>query len=155
VRARPRVPTDVASLEIRGLRISVLGWQFPEATDDWDSNWLRISATYAGSGSRVELSGSLLDTVSFARFAEELASMQVTLAGSATLASVEPNLELVLRFFDRLGHIEAALEMTADNMVERHSFKFRIDQSDLPQLIRQLEALRAAFPVRGQRKLGV
>lgn len=151
MRRHPSVPKKTPSLEIRGFRLSVLGWQFAEATDDWDSNWLRVSATYAGLGSRIDLSGSFLDTVSFARFAEELASMQVTLTGSATLASVEPNLALALNFSDQLGHIEATLEMTADHMAERHSFKFGIDQSDLPQLTKQIEVIRAAFPVRGSR----
>ena len=131
MRANPRVPTDAASLNIRGLQVSLLGWQFPEATGDWDSNWLRICARYVGSGSNIELFGSLLDTVSFARFAEELASMQVSLTGSATLASVEPNFALVFNFSDQLGTFSWNPRSRCTGNRDHHQPEYTVDRGPI------------------------
>src|SRR5690348_16008181 len=56
------------ALQIGALRIWVHGRQLPEAVDEWDGNWLNVSAHYAAHGAGVAVSGSILDTVSFATF---------------------------------------------------------------------------------------
>ena len=35
--------------------------QFPEAEDEWDGNWLNVSADYAAHGAGVAVSASILD----------------------------------------------------------------------------------------------
>jgi len=47
------------------IRLWVYGRQFPDATDAWDGNWLRITARRNERGATVEASGAILDTVSF------------------------------------------------------------------------------------------
>ncbi len=45
--------------------------------------------------------------------------------------------------------LRVRVELTPDPLVQRHWFEFAIDQSYLPGTIRQIDAVLAAFPVRG------
>lgn len=137
------------SLRIDALSLWVLGREFPDSRDTWDGNWLRVVATCVGAGSRVEVSGPILDTASFAGFLSQLEVMATSLSGSAELSSLEPELKLVLQYSDAQSHIEGKLEITADHLRESHSFALTISQKSLPEIIRQLQDIMAAFPPRG------
>jgi len=122
--------------------------QFPDATDHWDANWLNITARYEGQSGVVDVRGPELDTVSFLRFHRDLIAMAHTLAGEATLESVEPSLKLTMRFSDRLGHIAARLELTPNTLSEGHWFELDgLDQSHLAGLIGQLKDVVDRYPV--------
>jgi hypothetical protein len=74
--------------------------------------------------------------------------MAHTLAGEATLESVEPSLKLTLRFSDRLGHIAPRLELTPNTLSEGHWFELDdLDQSHLAGLIGQLKDVVDRYPV--------
>jgi hypothetical protein len=85
------------------LRLWVHGRAHPEATDAWDSKWLRITAHCAESGGAVLITGVLLDTVSFFRWHGELTRVYRELCGKAVLESVEPNLRVVVEEARRHG----------------------------------------------------
>lgn len=139
-----------------GLSIWVHGRQFPDATDAWDSNWLRITARYRGGGSSVTISGAELDTVSFARFRSELRLMADTLKGEATLESVESSIRLTMKFADTIGHVAGRLELTPDQLTQGHwYFLDQIDQSHLPSLLAQLDSIVERYPVRMPKARGV
>jgi hypothetical protein len=142
------------SLQVDALKIWVLGRQFPDATDEYDANWLNVVALCGGVGSRVEVSGPILDTVSFAEFLDSVSVMENTLTGEAELSSLEPNVKATLRYSDRQGHVEGVVEITADQLLERHRFTLSLDQSYLPSIRRQLERITEAFPIRGARRRG-
>ncbi len=50
-----------------------------------------------------------------------------------------------------LGHIAIEVPVTPDHLNQRHWFRFEIDQSYLPPLVRQCRAVLAAYPIRGVR----
>ena len=155
-RASVERPTRAPDLTLEGLRIWVHGRQFPDATDEWDANWLNITARHQGRSGVVEVQGPELDTVSFLSFQRELMVMAESLTGEATLSSVEPSVKLKLRFSDRLGHVAARLELTADQLNEGHWFEIEgIDQTHLAVLIGQLKTVLDRFPVLKPESRGV
>jgi hypothetical protein len=144
----PESSSRAADFALEGLRIWVHGRQFPDATDNWDANWLNITARYQGRSAVVEVQGPELDTVSFLKFQRELIVMVDSMTGEATLESVEPSVKLTVRFSDGLGHVEARLERSADHLGEGHWFEFNgLDQSHLAGWIGQLKTVLDRYPV--------
>ena len=84
------------AVKIGPLEVWVHGREFPDADDEWDGNWLRVSARHSAHGATVRASGSFLDSVSFVRFAAELRELHHTLRGEACLESLEPELKATL-----------------------------------------------------------
>jgi len=48
-----------------------------------------------------------------------------------------------------LGNCELSVFLTPDHLYQEHSFTFDLDQSYLPPLIKQLECLLKAYPLKG------
>lgn len=137
-----------AAIQLGALRVWVHGYQFPEATDAWDRNWLRVTAHCARSGASVVVTGAILDTVSLLRFHRELRQLYERLEGLATLESHEPELKVEVRAVDRAGHLEVRVEMTPDHLNQAHCFLLMVDQSYLPEVLRGCERLLDQYPVR-------
>ena len=135
-------------LKLGGLRIWVHGRQFPEAVDPWDGNWLRITASCSGNGTKVVVTGPVLDTVSFLTFEAELKKLHAALQGEAHLASVEPNLSARVTAQGKSGRMVLRVEMTPDHLNEGHWFEEAIDQSYLPTAIAACREVLERFPVR-------
>ena len=73
-------------------------------------------------------------------FLEELTSMQNSLTGKANLSSFEGD-SIVLSIIDELGHIDVEIK---DGLWDSDAYLqicFRIDQSYLPDIIKQMETL--------------
>jgi hypothetical protein len=136
------------AIQLEGFRVWVHGYQFPESTDAWDGNWLRVTARCAGSGSSVVVSGAILETVSFLRFGRELTELHRQLQGVATLESHEPELRVEARASGSIGHIEVQIEITPDHMSQSHRFLLSVDQSYLPAVRSGCEQVLDQFPVR-------
>ena len=51
---------------------------------------------------------------------------------------------------DGRGHLRVRVELTPDPQAQGHWFEYVIDQSYLPETIRQLDAVLELFPVRGR-----
>lgn len=142
-------------LKIVGLALWVHGYEYPRATDAWDGNWLRVTAHAVASGAEVTVSGAILDTVSFSRFATALRTLDKTLSGDATLETAERNLRVVVRPTDRVGHLGVRVEITPDHMAQEHRFEFEADQTFLASIARECEAILGRFPVRMPAERGV
>jgi hypothetical protein len=149
------LPQSAPDLKLIGFALWVHGYEFPSATDDWDSNWLRVTAHVGASGAEVNATGSILDTVGVNRFAEELRELEKQLKGTATLESHEPNLKVVVAAADRAGHLNISVEITPNHMTQEHRFTFDGDQTFLGPSIRQCESILRRFPVRGAVARGV
>src|SRR5690606_947662 len=130
------------------LRIWVHDRQFPEAEDEWDGNWLNVSAHYAAHGARVAVSGSILDTVSFAAFEKQLRTLHESLVGAAVLESVEPEFKARIDGGGMSGRMRLRVEITPDHIAQGHWFEEEIDQSYLPSAIAACAALLSRYPVR-------
>jgi hypothetical protein len=136
------------ALHIGALRIWVHGYQFPDAIDAWDGNWLNITACYEGHGTRVVVAGPILDTVSFQTFAAGLRKIHSALEGEARLESVEPNLAARVIAQGKTGGMLLRAEMTPDHMSEGHWFEQALDQSYLRSAIAACEEVLRRFPIR-------
>jgi hypothetical protein len=58
--------------------------------------------------------------------------------------------EVSLEAADRVGHVRALVEITPDHLARSHRFEFEVDQSYLPDIIRQSSAIVQEYPIRGQ-----
>lgn len=142
--------TRTADLKLAGLRLWVHGRQFPDAQDYWDGNWLNVTARCDGDGARILASGPILHLSELDRWRREAEKLLETLAGEAHLACREPNLSVVLKAAAR-GQITMEVSITPDHLTQKHWFQFAIDQSYLPSLVVQCQAILEAYPLRGER----
>ena len=83
---------DEPALNFCGLSLWIDQRQFPDALDFWDGNWLMARARMEAIGARVECKWPILMTTDIMQFRDQLSAMAVSLAGEATLKSLEPGL---------------------------------------------------------------
>jgi hypothetical protein len=136
-------------LKIAGLQLWVHGLAYPEASDYHDGNWLRITAYCGAKGATVQVQGALLMITDIRNFAEQCAAMYDRSSGSAVLDPLEPELKISLEVADALGHIRAQVDITPDHLMQSHWMEFELDQSYLPDIIKQCVAIGQEYPVRG------
>lgn len=139
-----------ADLKLAGLLIRVHGRQFPDAQDDWDGNWLNVTAQCDDNGASVVASGPIVHLSELVRWCREVENLFQSMTGEARLDCREPNLTVVLEAAP-LGHITMDVSITPDHLTQKHWFQFAIDQSYLPSLIAQCRSILEAYPLRGER----
>jgi len=137
------------ALQAAGFQLWIHGRQYPDSEDEYDGNWLRVTAHCGASGASVWAQGSILAVTDIHGFGEQCAAMRRGEANSATLDPIEPELKITLETADRLGHIDAQIEITPDHPAQLHSMGFEVDQSHLPRIVAQCSAIVREFPVRG------
>jgi hypothetical protein len=146
-------PAAVLHVKIGGsagcVTVDVLGREHPTATDYDDGNWLlsQVSVEAGAWNGRFRAS---LRAEEFGSFLRGVRLLYDSLEGTAEFVPMEPWLILKLEG-DRLGHV--AVSGVADDEVatgNKLSLHFEIDQSYLPSVIRELEAVLAEFPVVGE-----
>jgi hypothetical protein len=137
-------------LKLEGLQIWVHGRQFPDLHDYWDGNWLRVTAHCGGNGASVFTTGSIIHLPELDRWRSEAEVLLKDLKGEAKLACLEPELSVDLKSTS-LGHITMEVSITPDHMIQRHWFRFDIDQTYLTPLIRQCQSILEGYPIRGSR----
>lgn len=147
-----RLPEGRAELGPPALRLAsfelwVHGRQIPDATEAWDEDWLQVTAYCAAPGARVWVAGPVLGSTSLARWMAECESLHATLTGEAELHSYEPNLRVRIEAMGKSGALGVAVFITPDQLTQEHRFEFSIDQSYLPQLVDELRAILAEYPV--------
>lgn len=136
-------------LKVAGFQLWIHGRQFPEARDYDDGNWLRVTAHCGASGASVWAQGAILMVMDIAGFGDQCAAMLRGTSSSAALDPLEPELKVSLQVSDRLGHIRAQVEITPDHIVQSHKMEFEVDQSYLPDIIKQCSAIVQEYPIRG------
>ena len=137
-----------ADLSICGLRIWIHGLQFPDSTDYWDGNWLRVTAYCVYPHSVVKVQNNACVRV------DELAGllagcerMYSTLSGKAELNCMEHYMSVELSASAN-GHISVKLSLTPDHIKETHEYEDEIDQSYLPAIISSCQAILTRLPIR-------
>lgn len=136
-------------IKVNGLQIWVHGRQFPEATDYWDGNWLRITAHCGTHGADVWTSGPILNLPALVSWLAELEDLNRSLTGEANLVPLEPEL-CVKVTAGQLGHISMEVEITPDRVTQEHTFRFELDQSFLKPVIDGCRKIISKYPVRGR-----
>ena len=85
------------------------------------------------------------------RFRSELGTLYETLSGRAAFSSVEPALTIDIEG-DGKGHMRARCEADDNPGIgNRLTFEIDFDQTDVPSILRQLDACCSAYPVIGKR----
>ena len=135
-------------LRIAGLSIWVLGREFPDSSDYWDANWLNVCVRVEATQAVVETDGPIIRISELATFIEELERLDRTLAGSASLKCLEPNLDVVIQGNTR-GHAMATIKVTPDHLNQSHEFIFGFDQTYFKPLIAQCSKLLSEYPIKG------
>lgn len=134
-------------LEIAGLRLWVHGRQFPDSTDYWDGNWLRVTAYATSPGSRVRTHGSILHLSEVVQLKHGCERLYETLEGRAGLDCMEPDLDV--EFTARGGgHIGVKVSINPDHLSESHEFLDEIDQTYLPGIIAACRRILERLPIR-------
>lgn len=142
-------PSTAPDIQLGTLALWVHGREFEHATDFWDGNWLRATARCGAVGATVTISGPFVRITELLEWASESRGLLAGTRDSAELATIEPELKVVLTAADSLGHLEMVVEITPDRLHQQHQFTFESDQSYLPPLIASIERLALKYPVRG------
>ncbi|WP_029480811.1 hypothetical protein [Deinococcus marmoris] len=139
-----------AQFTLGPLSLNVHAYQFQDATDYWDANWVIVTAEVNLHGqSWVRARGPFLMTAELARFRDELRMVYDCLDAEAGLWTIEPELKVRIEA-KATGAIVVEIELTPDHMTQEHHFYLELDQTYLPLAITQLSSILNQFPVRGQ-----
>jgi hypothetical protein len=136
-------------VEFGGLCIWVHGRPYPDATEYWDANWLRVTASYSSAHSRVVIGGPILHLAEISDLIDGARELHATLSGEAALRCIDANLQMTLTSQAR-GEIAVHIEMTPDHGSESHVFEQVLDQSYLPALIRACEGVLERYPIKAE-----
>ena len=136
-----------ADVRLGPLSLWVHGYEYADAAEFYDANWLRVTTRCSAAGSSVEVSGAILLTSDLEKWREDLARLHESLSGEAILEPPEPNLAVRLRA-EALGHIAGEISVTPDPLSQEHRFVFEVDQTYLASALSQLNVLVRQWPVR-------
>lgn len=137
------------SFQLGGLSVWIDGYQFVDAADYWDANWVNTRVECMGQHAIVKLCDPCLRLPELAGWAEACQRLLDGQSETAPLAPTEPYLDITV---DRSGEFKglvAITKITPDNITQFHEFRFSIDPSDLARLVKSLKVVLAAFPIRG------
>ena len=131
--------------------VTVLGRQFPDAQHYDDACWLDVLVDVQVPGYTAHFGGTFLRNDELEEFASELKRMHATLKGKSALRTMECMIYLEAEV-NKLGQIRWTGE-TVFPIGDGNTLQFTLenDQSFLPGLIRELDNILKAFPIRGKR----
>jgi hypothetical protein len=120
-------------LDLAGLKLWVHGYQYGEADDFWDGNWLNAIAICSENGASVLVQGAFIRTTEIDDWGRAIEKLGTNLKGEARLECMEQELSVTLKA-KALGAVEMEVQITADQLTQEHKFTFYVDQSYLAPL---------------------
>lgn len=139
---------DKPHIELAGLKLWVHSYQYPDANDYDDANWLNATAICSNRGAAVRVEGAFIRTTEIFAWQHAVETLAANSVGEARLDCVEPELAITLKGLP-LGPVQVHIQITPDQLNQEHSFTFSIDQSSLGPLVLQCASLLRSFPIRG------
>lgn len=136
-----------SDIQISGLRIWIHGYEFPDAENSWDNNWLRATVLCGAKGAMVWATGSIIQTSELQYWLDSSKKLYEKLDGEARLDCIEPELFVIIKA-ETLGHLSMTVNITPDHLEQSHEFHFEIDQSYLPRLISSCSSILVKYPVK-------
>jgi hypothetical protein len=132
------------------LVLQVAGYERPTLESGADANWLMGEAeiTAEVGGSFRARRGVALRTEELAAFRDALRRLVEELDSEATLTHMEDEVGCTIRLHRGTGELDAFVREHVPG-VELRVERVRTDQSYLQETARQLEALVAEYPIRG------
>ncbi len=136
-------------------RVDVLSYEYPEATEFYDQNWLNVQIRAQDQASRAGVKGAYLLTFELRDLADGARQLLAERTSEYTLTTVEPILNLSLQKCDELGHYRAEIRLQTEFDRHRssqsiHEYRFVIDQTDLRIMEAQIQKLLQVYPVLGR-----
>jgi hypothetical protein len=129
------------------LKLKILKYAYPEAADEYDSNWLDAKVKIKAGAFSGEYR-AYFQTSDFLFLKEKLTFLYHKLDGSFTFTTLEQQLQMNF-VGDGLGHISIDCKAQDDagngNIFE---FELCIDQTEIKNLFIQLDEIIKTFPVR-------
>jgi len=133
------------------IAINVLGKSHPDSNDYWDGNWLKCIVQVKAGAWRGKFKADLR-TDEFHVLAEELNGLYNNLSGEVIFEPMEPWVKFKL-VGDGRGYFsfegEASDKLRTGN---RLMFNFELDQTYLPNILKQLREVNKNYPVIGKNK---
>jgi hypothetical protein len=116
---------------------------------DWDKNWIKTKVTVKGGKFSGQYSGEFM-TIDFEKFKHELSRLYENLKGTANFNDLEGYLELKING-DGIGHFEVNVKACDKPGVNASELTFTMgfDQTELKELIKQLDNITKQFPIIG------
>jgi hypothetical protein len=136
-------------ITIRGdslaIRLAVIGYENPEATDVDDANWLAVTATVEAPGLFASTKLSLV-AAELKEFRDQLRMSQETLAGSARLESLEQAISVNV-VYGSLGRARISGELRLNGGESlKLTFSGETDQTLLQSVLVALDEAVSAYP---------
>lgn len=134
------------------IRIDVNGLNFPNAELDWDKNSLNSVIKFKVGAFSGNLVTDLM-TTDFEIFKRELKILYDKLDAEATFEGIEGQITIHIKG-DGIGHLYAKCFIT-DSSSDGNELNCEIgfDQTQIPELIKQLEKITTEFPTTGKLKI--
>jgi len=116
---------------------------------DWDKNWVKTQVTVKGGKFSGQYSGEFM-TVDFEKFKQELSRLYDNLKGTVNFNDLEGYLELKING-DGIGHFEVQVNACDQPGIygSELSFTMAFDQTELKELVNQLDQITRQFPIQG------
>ncbi|MEO7111931.1 MAG: hypothetical protein ABI183_15920 [Polyangiaceae bacterium] len=122
-------------------------YAYSETTNRDDAAWITARVAVHGGAFRGEYE-AMLRAEDFPRFRGELQKLHESLGGTARFETMEEWLAIQIEG-DGKGNFEAScVALDSPGMGNRLTFNVSFDQTELAAIIRALDAICAAFPVR-------
>ena len=129
------------ALSLSGLQLWVHERPLHGSTGAEEDDWLDVTVQVEAESARVRTSGSLLTVRALRAWRDGCARMLEGQVDSASLHTVEPELEIEMHETDAAGHLEMRIEITPDPHHQEHVFLLSLDLSYLPGLIGELDGI--------------
>ncbi len=126
------------------IRVEVLGLSSPLSINDSDPRWINAHVFFSLGAFKGDFTAEVTST-DFQPFKEQLSALYASLKGQALFNTLEGQIEIKVNG-DGLGHLEIICILQdkcgISNTLEAI---FETDQTQLPNLIKQLENITATF----------
>lgn len=134
-------------IKLAGVNVWVHQRQFPESEEFWDVNWLIVTASCSAPSAVVSVHGPIIHLTEIERLLNESQQVLASLSGKAGLRCMEPEFNLMLEM-QTGGRLTLEVEITPDHLAQSHWFKFELDQSYLPGLIRDCQEVLEKYTLK-------
>ena len=131
------------------IRVTAIRLMYPDAEMSWDRNWIESHIEISAAPFHGKYRASLM-TVDFEKFKRELRRVYKDLSGVTAFNCLEDDIEIKIKG-DGLGHFAATCtgKDTTNIHGSKLSFHLDFDQTQIPELINQLDEITKAFPIFG------
>jgi hypothetical protein len=120
---------------------------------DWDRNWIKTKIVIKGGAFSGQYQADIM-TIDFEKFKQELSKLYDNLKGGAIFEDLEHALQLKI-LGDGNGHFEVKVKANDNPGIERSelSFTLTFDQTQIKDLVNQLDKITKVFPIVGDFKI--